>query len=1119
MRTLNRVLLLIVFLIASVVPARALEMEYYTYNGFGPVVSAFSKTALIFSDASYRGLFFTVVVMGILFGAAAVYFSTRGGRPSPLSWTVPVLFGVVFYLSLILPTGSLHIYDPVKNQYQEVAGIPDGIVLITGTLNKIQRGLIDIVSTAGDPVGYQAQAGGVGFDMLLNVHSKGVLLADHYIHRSLKKYIEDCIFFELMRPGTTLTVNQFANNADFIPLFEAAGSPAIFTVFYEDAVPEGVTLTCKDAIDRIKTKITSPAQFENTTKARCAEAGFDPTVPVEYTTCKSMLSNLVSWFEGASFDITQIYRQKFIAEEINNVVLSSSPDTAIQLLGSRNTGTSMLSAGMIANEWIPIIRAVTTAIAIGIIPILVIFIPTPIFLRALALIVGFFIWLAAWGVTDAIAHQFAIDYASTVFEEVRQYQLGLTAISSFGTASLKTLAAFGAIRWSGLMLATVITTTLIRFGGHALSTLAGQLTATPKQKGESIGELAKPEGAATALRSLEEAPPVMANAHKFNFNQRTGSKTGRLAKGVGEGLGYGGPEEAFATGQTEGQFARGAAVGKERFAQEVASGNVPVAGEKSAYFYEGARFGRGAGSFQLGKEIFGIDTPSQAASFEATGKMITSEMAAYAEKQGFRGVVSGMHMTHAGFNPKTGEASSMSFSGPVTSDNLNDLKGLAERNGHDAASQLLQPGMIATFTLNPRTGKGTFHATDNTAVQSEDFGEATINDAKGLTVDTAQGSFQLKSGKVQQVGGQVYINGSTEDGKKIQLEGSLSDGYTVIPGLKRNKDGTVQMSAEPGAALYEFQSKGTRTKEDGTLKTGVVKDRDGDISHIALNLTRAETQQGIRGHETLDSDGLKKLAKVVRSEGGPKNVASTLEHLASEGRSADVTFSRPAGAEGGLGTLSVKAGGTAATQDFSLSQNGWETISKAHSSSLRGRKDVSEDVSKRSVDHGISIGSAMQMALNRDPAIASFVSDPDIAKNQPDTFNANVATTASNLASDLGGFITKKGADLGHLRAELGAHFSLGGGASAGRSLQDNEVIDLLTGEYDRLIRSSFQEANDQGLNRIATGTYISGKIGDFTQEIYDKARMRTSKDFGADAGIGGIKSMFNDLSEKSDTK
>ncbi|MFQ5950438.1 MAG: hypothetical protein ACE5J1_07115, partial [Nitrospiria bacterium] len=486
---------------------------------------------------------------------------------------------------------------------------------------------------------------------------------------------------------------------------------------------------------------------------------------------------------------------------------------------------------------------------------------------------------------------------------------------------------------------------------------------------------------------------MMANAHKFDFSQRIGSKTSRTARGIGEGLGFGSQEEAFSMGRTEGEFARGSAKGTERFAQDVADGNLPVAGEKSAYFYQSARFGRSEGAFKLGREVFGIGTPAEAASFEATGRMVTPGMAAYAEKQGFRGVVSGMHLTHAGFNPNTGGVSSMSFSGPVTNDNLDTLKGLAERNGHDAASRLLQPGMIATFTIDPRTGKGTFHATDNTAVQSEDFGEATINDAKGLTVDTPQGSFQLKSGKVQQVGGQVYINGSTNDGKKIQLEGSLSAGYTVIPGLKRNKDGTVQMSAEPGAAIYEFQSKGSRIKEAGTLQTGVVKDRDGDISHIALNLTHAETQQGIRGFETLDSEGLKKLANVVRSEGGPGHVASTLERLASEGRSADVTFSRPAGAEGGIGTLSVKAGGSATTEDFSFSQSGWEAISKAHSSRLRGRKDVSEDVSKKSVDHGVSIGSAMQMALNRDPAIASFVSDPDIAKNHPDTFNANVATT------------------------------------------------------------------------------------------------------------------------------
>ena len=45
--------------------ALALDMEYYTYGGFNPIVQAFIRIALIFSDASYQGLIFGSSSFGV----------------------------------------------------------------------------------------------------------------------------------------------------------------------------------------------------------------------------------------------------------------------------------------------------------------------------------------------------------------------------------------------------------------------------------------------------------------------------------------------------------------------------------------------------------------------------------------------------------------------------------------------------------------------------------------------------------------------------------------------------------------------------------------------------------------------------------------------------------------------------------------------------------------------------------------------------------------------------------------------------------------------------------------------------------------------------------------------
>ncbi len=82
-------------------------------------------------------------------------------------------------------------------------------------------------------------------------------------------------------------------------------------------------------------------------------------------------------------------------------------------------------------------------------------------------------------------HQFAIDQGYKVFEQVRQNRLGYDALIFMSDASVKTLSMFGIIRTSGIMLATVLTGMLIRFGGHALAMLAGNLAGTIQSQGTS----------------------------------------------------------------------------------------------------------------------------------------------------------------------------------------------------------------------------------------------------------------------------------------------------------------------------------------------------------------------------------------------------------------------------------------------------------------------------------------------------------------------------------------------------------------------------------------------------------------------------------------------------------
>ncbi len=525
-RTLKYFILFPVLLAPSSAFANV-TMEFYTYGGFGPVTSALNKVALIFGDGAYQGLFFSAAVLGLFMGGMMFFMKAIAGTKASMgAWLFSVGAGVTLYLALIMPKGTLQVYDPVLNQTQAIGGIPDGVVMVSGLLNKIERGLVDIVSNTADPVGYQSAAGGANFDILNNVTSKGVLLSDQYMNLSLQNYVQDCVFFEMQRPGTILDMNQLASNSDFLPIFNEAASGAIYTTYYTAANPSGTAMNCSAAWAFIQGVLTNPNSFTGSINARCADSGFDPTIPTELANCQSLIANTVNWLEGASYAATDVFRQTVMAQTISNAATQASPDTAMSMMANKNAGTSMMGTAAMANQWLPIIRAVLTATAFCMIPLLALFVPTPLFSKALGATIGFFLWITVWGVIDAILHQFATDYASTVFSEIKQYQLGVTAVMNFSTIGTKTLAAFAMIRWAGLMLSTVLVGMLVKFGGAALAQLSGTMTGHVQSAGAQAGHgVITPEGKAQTLGSLENAPGVMANAHKWDYQTRADART------------------------------------------------------------------------------------------------------------------------------------------------------------------------------------------------------------------------------------------------------------------------------------------------------------------------------------------------------------------------------------------------------------------------------------------------------------------------------------------------------------------------------------------------------------------------------------------------------------------
>lgn len=512
------------------------NIEYVVYNGFDAVAGAFQTIGLIFSDNGYKGLFAVAAILGIVFSIMAFYVKkVSGAQLAPLAWAMPILIGVTIYIGLFVPKGTVTVYDEVTAKTQTFGNIPIGITATAGVLNKIEKGIVDIVTTTGGS-SYKVAAGGIGYEALLHVLMNGYTTNIQSLDMSLKRYIEDCLFFELMRPGTNISVESIRNGT--ISLYDAlqqSVNPSVWTVVYYNASQKnGDTKTCTDAWNVINNAIQNSQVIDSITKATCNYAGFDSSNTLEFTACKDILTNALNvTSSGLLVSYNDFMITNYIAQNIQDVAVHNGATP----LSNFFMGKEQSSMAITLNQWIPIIKANLTAIIICLTPFLLIFVPTPLVSRVLPIIFGFFLWVTVWGVTDAITHQLIIQQTAKIFEKVRQNNWGYDSIMFLPDGLTKSLGLFGYMRSGGMMLATVLTGMLVKFGGTAMAMYAGNLSAVVNSTAASASGVLTPEGAARVARAQAESMGVLRGVGTTSFEERAGASQGNFVWSVAEGLG------------------------------------------------------------------------------------------------------------------------------------------------------------------------------------------------------------------------------------------------------------------------------------------------------------------------------------------------------------------------------------------------------------------------------------------------------------------------------------------------------------------------------------------------------------------------------------------------------
>ena len=472
----------------------ALDMDYYTWNGFDIEVEAWRILTLIFSDNGYITLFFAVVVMGIFLGGFGTILALLSGQKngSPLSWVWPLGLGVLLYLGLIVPKGNLTIYDPVVNQFQTIPQVPNGLVAVAGVLNKIEKGLSDIITTSGGyPPGqqYDNAAGAIGPSIILAF--TGINTLDANLNQSLDDYVAKCVTFEMSLPTPLITMSDLDTSNDLTNVMAAAANPSVSVTYWDGSNPGGIATTCHIAWQNISGILSQQSTYTAWEMKACASAGFNPSDPVQVQRCEDVLGDSIQYlYNNASFQATTFILNTVLAKKLDTVVQNLNPEMAMTALANQNAFSTGLGSTLVASQYIPVAKAIFKAIVIGMIPFLMLFLPTTLSSKTIGIIVGFFVFVACWGICDVIIHNLIMIRTFNEIQNIRDHGMSYTGMALWPTAGQRAISLYGNMRAGSIMFAAIISAVLCKFGGHALTAVAGSISGMVQTTGQHAGQTA-----------------------------------------------------------------------------------------------------------------------------------------------------------------------------------------------------------------------------------------------------------------------------------------------------------------------------------------------------------------------------------------------------------------------------------------------------------------------------------------------------------------------------------------------------------------------------------------------------------------------------------------------------
>jgi len=1019
--------------------AYGLDMDYYAYDGFDQVRNGFERVALVFGDVDYASIATTFAILGLVFGGmiAAGRSLINFGGSFTYGWVFMTLFGTAVFQGLILNTGTMHVFDPVQNRYQAVAGVPDLIIAVAGTLNKVERAAVEIIDdNPAEPIA--DRYGGVGFSILYNIMEDSSGIEDHYLFKTLKTFYRDCSPIALADPANVFNIQDVrSNTVDLMATFANLALPSVSTTWYSPANKAGVIDTCQNVWNvQLAPAMGNINNFDDLIYASCRKAGFDTTDIIGQARCRGIVDTLSPTMFNTAGDALHLMRTRLLNLALQEAITDPDPDVGIAALANQGTVMEGLGTSIVASNWLPTVKATMTVIVLGITPILVLFMVTPLFAKAFVLTIGLFGFVAIWGVTDAVLQVGAMDQAIAALEEMRRHNMGIDAMILAPEASQKGMAIFAKARALGLTLASILTGGLLGVSVYGLASAGGRLEEPVEAKGADAAKTVNTaEGYGSYIdASVQGYSAGIANAGAGGFAQASGAQAfGRASNVFSDQQTYEGISSDYGTGLTD---------------------SASLAASTSA----GSRMGALTGTSRSAKAQ-GMDGA------DPSVLMATSASTSDTEMQQRIGASEGVRQAV----PDDGTGGAIHNNAA-----FNSARQLSQTTGQSEVfndkAQSLQ------YSHHERTGEElTFQQASTTLARFEQADlESNIRNFNGNSDDAVQ--FRTD---------QLGLTVAQQDGFIMAAERmsvspfALSEAQGTMSGLVAAGDDKALSQLPLADVMMAAAANRIMSTADSMGSAQVYQNEDfyqtfRDVKENDARVGRATSEQVDRVASFLDTDNQRAANAIV---GAHTAFTATQEQLQTAAPGIDPAFSGSA-TEGALISASVDSEGDIAryTADAGNSQyfNDQTTFRTGTSVSSQGSlvfdKSQEEPLSEF-LQANESDTQAMQ-ALKRDTAslLSSFVqSRVSVAQDK-------ASQTFAGASVQPGGVLSQA---LG-LRAEAGQRFSFTG------NINDTDTIDAqyaaVDAAFDRASNTAKNETNEWARTEASSGNVVSA---DTREEYY----------------------------------